>query len=71
MSGNNPTRERLAADRQTIINYANEVFRLVESHLMTHRNEARYILCRFRERGMPVEVWFAAAGNEAAAANRV
>lgn len=63
----NPTPEGLAADLQTIVNYANAVFRLVESHLMTHRNEARYILCRFRERGVPVEVWFAAAGNEVAA----
>ncbi len=62
----NPTPERLEADRQTIIDYANEVFRLMESHLMRHRDNARYILCRFRERSMPVEVWFAAAGNEVA-----
>jgi hypothetical protein len=58
----NPTPERLAADRQTIINYGNEVFRLMESHLMMHRDDARYILCRLRERGVPVEVAFAAAG---------
>ena len=58
---------RLAADRQTIINYRNEVFRLMESHLMVHRDDARYILCRLRERGVPVEVAFAAAGNEVAA----
>jgi hypothetical protein len=62
----NPTPERLAEDRQTIINYGNEVFRLMESHLMTHRDDARYILCRFRERGVTVEVWFAAAGNDVA-----
>jgi hypothetical protein len=55
----NPIPERLAADRQTIIDFGNKVFRLMESHLMKHRNEARYILCRFRERGVPVEVWFA------------
>jgi hypothetical protein len=63
----NPTPERLAADRQTIINYANEVFRLMESHLMAHRDDARYILCQFRERGVLVNVAFAAAGNEVAA----
>ncbi len=63
----NPTQERLAADRQTIINYANEVFRLIESHLMTDRDKPQYILCRFRERGVNVEVWYAAAGNEVAA----
>jgi hypothetical protein len=67
----NPTPESLAADRQTIINYANEVFRLMESHLMTNRDDPRYILCRFRERGVPVEVAFAAAGNEVAAASKV
>jgi hypothetical protein len=66
-----PTQKRLEADRQTIIHYANKVFRLMESHLMMHRGDARYILCRFRERGMPVEVWFAAAGKEVAAANMV
>lgn len=59
----NPTPEHLAADRQTIIDFGNKVFRLMESHLMTHRDDARYILCRFRERGVPVEVWFAAAGD--------
>lgn len=64
----NPTPERLAADRQTIIDYGNKVFRLMESHLITHRGDARYILCRFRERGAPVEVWFAAAGNDVAPA---
>jgi len=63
----NPTPECLAADRQAIINHGNEVFRLMESHLMRHRDEARYILCRFRERDVPVEVWFAAAGNEVVA----
>jgi hypothetical protein len=62
----NPTPERLAGDRQTIINYANEVFRLMESHLMTHRDDGRYILCQFRERGVLVHVVFAAAGNEGA-----
>lgn len=65
----NPTPERQAADRQTIINYGNEVFRLIESHLMIHRDDARYILCRLRERGVPVEVAFAAAGNEVARAS--
>jgi hypothetical protein len=63
----NPTPERLAADRQTIINYANEVFRLMESHLMTDRDKPQYILCRFRGRGVNVEVWYAAAGNEVTA----
>jgi hypothetical protein len=63
----NPTPERLAADRQTIIDYGNKIFRLMESYLMTHRDQARYILCRFRERGVPVEVAFAAAGDSAAA----
>ncbi|SDX63339.1 hypothetical protein SAMN04515617_105158 [Collimonas sp. OK242] len=66
----NPTPERLAEDRQTIIEFGNKVFRLMESHLMTHRHDARYILCRFQERGVPVEVWFAAAGDNVAAANR-
>jgi hypothetical protein len=63
----NLTKERLADDRQTIINYANEIFRLVESHLMTHRDDARYILCQFRERGALVHVVFAAVGDEVAA----
>ena len=63
----NLTNERLAADRQTIVNYANEIFRLVESHLMTHRDEARYILCQFRERGELVNVVSAAAGDQVAA----
>jgi hypothetical protein len=62
----NLTNERLAADRQTIINYANEIFRLVESHLMAHRDVARYILCQFRERGALVRVVFAAAGDPVA-----
>lgn len=66
----NPLPERLAEDRQTIVNYANEVFRLMESHLMTHRDDARYILCQFRERGVLVNVVFAAAGNEVAAASK-
>lgn len=66
----NPTPERLAADRQTIIDFGNKVFRLMESHLMTHRDDAKYILCRFRERGVPVEVWFAAAGDAVAAASK-
>ena len=66
----NPAPERLAADRQTIINYAIEVSRLMGSHLMTHRDEARYILCQFRERGVLVNVVFAAAGNEVAAASK-
>ena len=34
---------------------------------MVHRDDARYIPCRLQERGVPVEVAFAAAGNEAAA----
>ena len=67
----NPTRERLAADRQAIIDYAHEVFLLMESHLMTHRDDARYILCQFRERGALVNVVFAAAGNGVAAATKV
>lgn len=66
----NPTPERLAADRQTIIEFGNKVFQLMESHLMTHRDDAKYILCRFRERGVPVEVWFAATGDAVAAASR-
>ena len=61
----NPTPERLAEDRQTIIDYGNKVFRLMESHLMIkHQGDARYILCQFRERGVPVQVFLAAAGNE-------
>jgi hypothetical protein len=60
----NPTLERLAADRQTIIDFSNKVFRLVESHLMTNRDQTRFILCQFRERGVPVTVSFAATGNE-------
>jgi hypothetical protein len=64
----NPSPECIAADRQTLIDYGNKVFRLMESHLMAHRSDTRYILCRFRERGVPVEVWFAAAGNDVAAA---
>jgi hypothetical protein len=56
-----PTPERLAADRQTIIDSRNKIFRLMESHLIEHQDDARYILCRFRERGLPVEVWLAAA----------
>ena len=67
----NPTPEHLAEDRQTIINYANEVFRLMESHLMTDRDKPQYILCRFRDRGVNVEVSYAAAGNEVAAASKV
>lgn len=64
----NPTPDRLTADRQTIIDYGNKVFRLMESYVMADRDNARYILCRFRERGVPVEVWFAAAGNDVVAA---
>jgi hypothetical protein len=64
----NPTPERLAADRQTIIDSANKVFRLMESHLMTDQDGARHILCQLRERGVLVHVVFAAAGNEVAAA---
>jgi len=60
----NPTPEHLAADRQTIIDFATKLFRLMGSHLIKHQNEARYILCRFRERSIPVEVWLATAGNE-------
>jgi len=60
----NPTPERLEADRQTIIDFGNKVFRLMESHLMVNRDNPRYILCRFRERGIPVEVVFAAADNK-------
>jgi len=59
----NPTPERLAADRQAIVDFGNKAFRLMESHLMSNRDEPRYILCRFRERGSRVEVWFAAAGD--------
>ncbi|MGH8227079.1 MAG: SymE family type I addiction module toxin [Steroidobacteraceae bacterium] len=67
----NPTPDRLTADRQTIIDYGNKAFRLMESYVMAHRDNARHILCRFRERDVPVEVWFAAAANNvAAAANR-
>lgn len=62
----NPTPDHLTADRQTIVDYGNKVFRLMESYVMSDRNNARYILCRFRERGVPVEVWFAAAGDDAA-----
>ncbi len=66
----NPTPERLAADRQTIIDSGNKVFRLMESHLMIkHQGDARYILCQFRERGVPVNVLLAAAGNEVTAAS--
>ena len=44
---------------------ANKIFRLVGSHLMIkEQDDARYILCQFRERGVPVQVLFAAAGNE-------
>lgn len=60
----NRTPERLSADRQMIIDYGNKVFRLMESYLMSHQKDPRYILCRFRERGVPVEVWFAGPGNE-------
>ena len=66
----NPAPEHLAADRQTIINYTNEVFRLMESHLMTDRDKPQYILCRFRERGVKVEVWYAAAGDEVTATSK-
>jgi hypothetical protein len=66
----NPTPERLAGDRESIIDFSNKVFRLMESHLMTHRDEPRYILCRFRDRGVPVEVWFAATGNDVEVASR-
>ena len=65
-----PTPKRLAMDRQTIIDFGNKIFRLMESYLMTNRDKPRYILCRFRERGVPVEVWFAAAGDDVAAAKR-
>jgi hypothetical protein len=64
----NPTPQRLAADRQTVIDYGNKVFRLMESHLIAHRGDARYILCRFRERGAPVEVWLAGVSNDVAPA---
>ena len=67
----NPTPEGLATDRQTIINYGNEVFRLMESHLMTDRDAAQYILCQFRERNSLVNVAFAAAGNEVGATTKV
>jgi len=60
----NPTPVRLEADRQTIIDFGNKIFRLMESHLMVNRDNPRYILCRFRERGIPVEVAFASADNE-------
>lgn len=57
----NPTKERLAEDRQLIIDFANKVFRLMESYLLSNRDMPRYILCRFGQRNVPVEVWFAAA----------
>lgn len=60
----NPTPECLAADRQMIIDFGNAVFRLMESHMIVHRDNARYILCRFRERNLPVEVWYAAADDD-------
>lgn len=66
----NPTPECLAVDRQTIIDFGNKIFRLMESYLMTHRDKPRYILCRFRERGVPVEVWFATGGDDVTAASR-
>jgi len=62
----NPTPEHQAADRQTIIDFGNKIFRLMESYLMQNRDKPRYILCRFRERGVPVEVWFAAVGDDVA-----
>ena len=55
----NPTPEELAADHKRIIDFGNKIFRLMESYLMAHQNNSRYILCRFRERGLPVEVVFA------------
>lgn len=65
----NPTQDRLTADRQMIIDFGNKIFRLMESYLMSNRDKPRYILCRFRERGVPVEVWFAAAGDDVVAVN--
>ena len=32
--------------------------------MIKHQGDARYILCQFRERGVPVQVFLAAAGNE-------
>ena len=61
----NPTPERLADGRQTIIDSA-KMFLVDGVHLMKQRDKAQYILCRFRERGVNVEVWYAAAGNEVA-----
>ncbi len=58
-----PTPEHLEQDRKIIIDFSNKIFRLMESYLMAHKNEARYILCRFRERNAPVEVFFAAANT--------
>lgn len=58
----NPPVEELEADRRIIIDFGNKIFRLIESHLMSNRDGPRYILCRFRERGVPVEVFFATAG---------
>jgi hypothetical protein len=63
----NPMPDRLATDRRTIIDFTNKIFRLMESHLIMRRNDAPYILCRLRERGMLVEVWLAAAGHKVAA----
>jgi len=66
----NRTPESLSADRQMIIDFGNKVFRLMESYLMAHQKEPRYILCRFRERGVPVEVAFAGLGNDILAAKQ-
>jgi len=64
----NSTQENQATDRQTIIDFGNKVFRLMESYLVKHQKYNRYILCRFRERGVSVEVYFAESpiGSEAA-----
>ncbi|WP_160171505.1 hypothetical protein [Ferrovum myxofaciens] len=67
----NLTPECLAVDRQTIINFGNKIFRLMESHLMSNRDKPRYILCRFRERSAPAEVWYAAADDNVATTSSV
>ncbi len=64
-----PTPKRLEDDRQTVIDFGNKIFRLMESHMMKNRDKPRYILCRFRERGIPVEVFLAAADDNPAASN--
>ena len=65
----NQTPERIAEYRKTIIEFSNKVFRLMESHLMRKRDEPRYIICSFQERGAPVEVFFAGPSGDIVAAS--